>query len=256
MFKRDNYFIIAFEPITPYPSELKLSKYFNFSCCGEYPFITIGREYELIIEEQKVDKYGTSYSIISVPSLDEQDLHNLSRDEAFEIMMDITSSERIANNVLDAYPNFIELVLTEGIDAIDTKLIAGVGNAYLNAYVRNLTNKYKYYHIIKKLTEYKIDITDCKNLLAEFKDEDGIQEALKDKPYYVLIETLGRGFNVVDKLLMTIREDLVDSKQRCEAIMMDILRLNEQSGSTKLGGNTLWKYMKEEYNGSTIITIS
>lgn len=248
MFKRDNYYIIAFEPITPYPQELKLSTYFNFSCCGEYPFITIGREYVLEIEEQKTDRYGTSYSIISCPTLDEQDFHNLSRDEAFEIMMDVTSSERIANNVLEAYPNFIELVLTSGVDSIDTKLIKGVGTVYLNAYVRNLTNKYKYYHIIKKLTDYKIDISDCKSLLSEFKDEDGINKALKDKPYYVLIETLGRRFEIVDKLLMELKPELNDSKQRCEALMMSILRLNEQSGSTRLSGNTLWKYMKEEYN--------
>ena len=248
MFKKENYYIIAFEPITPYPNELKLSKYFNFSCCGEYPFITIGLEYDMIIEELKTDRYGTSYRIISVPSLDEQDLHNLSRDEAFEIMMDITSSERIANNILDVYPQFIEIVLTDGQDAIDTKLIRGVGNAYLSAYVRNITNKYKYYHIIKKLTDYKIDITDCKNLLAEFKDEQGIQKALKDKPYYVLIENLGRGFEQADKLLMEVRPELNDSKQRCEAVMIQVLKLNENQGSSRLNGNVLYKYIKSELN--------
>ena len=253
MFKKENYYIIAFEPITPYPSALKLSKYFNFSCCGEYPFITIGREYEMIIEELKTDRYGTSYRIISVPSLDEQDLHNLSREEALEIMMDITSSERIANNILDVYPQFLEIILTDGQDAIDTKLIKGVGAVYLTAYARNITNKYKYYHIIKKLTDYKIDITDCKNLLAEFKDEQGIQKALKDKPYYVLIENLGRKFEQVDKLLMEVRPELEDSKQRCEALMMVILRLNEESGSTRLSGNVLYRYMKEEYKVPTLL---
>ena len=253
MFKNGEYRIIAFDPITPYPSELSLSKYFSFTCCGEYPYIIIDKTYELEIEELKRDKYGVSYRIISVPSLDEQDLHNLSRDEAFEIMMDITSSERIANNILDAYPQFIEIVLTDGQDAIDTKLIKGVGNAYLSAYVRNITNKYKYYHIIKKLTDYKIDITDCKNLLAEFKDEQGIQKALKDKPYYVLIENLGRKFEQVDKMLMEIRPDLADSKQRCEALMMVILRLNEESGSTRLSGNVLYRYMKEEYKVPTLL---
>ena len=255
MFKKDGYYIIAFEPITPYPQELKLSKYFNFSCCGEYPYITIGREYEMIIEELKTDRYGTSYSILSVPSLDEQDLHNLSREEAMEIMQDITSSERIANSILDVYPQFIEIILTDGQDAIDTKLIKGVGNAYLSAYVRNITNKYKYYHIIKKLTDYKIDITDCKNLLSEFKDEQGIQKALKDKPYYVLIENLGRGFGQVDKLLMEVRPELNDSKQRCEALMMTILRLNEQSGSTRLSGNVLYRYMRDEYNTPQLLPL-
>lgn len=253
MFKKDGYYIIAFEPITPYPQELKLSKYFNFSCCGEYPYITIGREYEMVIEELKTDRYGTSYSILSVPSLDEQDLHNLTRDEAFEIMMDITSSERIANSILDAYPQFIEVILTSGQEAIDTKLIKGVGNAYLTAYARNIVNKYKYYHIVKKLTDYKIDITDCKNLLAEFKDEQGIQKALKDKPYYVLIETLNRGFDLVDKMLMELRPDLEDSKQRCEALMMVVLRLNEESGSTRLSGNVLYRYIRDEYKATNLL---
>ena len=252
-FKKENYYIIAFEPITPYPNELKLSKYFNFSCCGEYPYITIGKTYEMVIEELKVDRYGTSYKILSVPSLDEQDFHNLSRDEAMEIMLDITSSERIANNILDVYPQFLEIVLTDGQDAIDTKLIKGVGAVYLTAYARNITNKYKYYHIVKKLTEYKIDITDCKNLLAEFKDEDGIKEALKDKPYYVLIEVLSRKFDQVDKMLMEIRPDLEDSEQRCEALMMVVLRLNEESGSTRLGGNILYKYMRDEYDVPTLL---
>ena len=199
----------------------------------------------MIVEELKTDKYGTSYSILSVPSLDEQDLHNLSREDAFEIMMDITSSERIANNILDAYPQFIEVVLTNGQEAIDTKLISGVGNAYLSAYVRNITNKYKYYHIIKKLTDYKIDISDCKSLLTEFKDEDGIQEALKDKPYYVLIEVLSRGFDETDKSLIKLRPDLFDSKQRCEAVMLQVLKLNESQGSSRLNGNILYKYIKK-----------
>lgn len=255
MFKNGDFRIIAFNPITPYPSELALSKYFSFTCCGEIPYIIIDKEYELEIEELKRDKYGVSYKIIAIPSLDEQDLHNLSREEAMEIMRDITSSERIANNILDAYENFIEIILTEGQDAIDTNLIAGVGKCYLSAYARNIESKYKYYHIIKKLTDYKIDITDCKSLLSEFKDEQGIQKALKDKPYYVLIETLGRGFDQVDKLLMEIRPELEVSKQRCEALMMVILRINEQSGGTRLKGNVLYIYMRDEYNTPQLLPL-
>lgn len=255
LLNKNDYYVIAFEPITPYPSELKLSSYFNFSCCGNYPYITVGKTYELIIEELKTDRYGTSYKILSVPSLDEQDLSNLTREESMEIMLDITSSDRIANNILDAYENFIEIILTEGKEAIDTKLISGVGNAYLTAYSRNIVNKYKYYHIVKKLTDYKIDITDCKNLLAEFKDEQGIQKALKEKPYYVLIEVLERRFNLVDKMMMELRPDLSNSKQRCEAFMMVVLKLNEQSGSTKLGGNQLYRYMRDEYNCEELLPL-
>ena len=54
-------------------------------------------------------------------------------------------------------------------------------------------------------------------------------------------------------MLMELRPDLEDSKQRCEALMMVVLRLNEESGSTRLSGNVLYRYMRDEYKVPTLL---
>ena len=48
--------------------------------------------------------------------------------------------------------------------------------------------------------------------------------------------------------MKTIRPDLMDSDERCEAIVLDILRRNEEDASSRLNGNTCYRIMKDEYN--------
>lgn len=247
MFKNGDFRIIAFEPFTPFPEELKLSEYFTFSVKGEIPYISIGKEYDLEIELISYDKrYGGSYKILSVLNLEKLDLHDLTREESFKILMDCTSSEKIANNILDAYPNFIETVLMNGKEAINIKLIKGVGDAYLNAYVREITSKYKYYHIIQKFKDYKIDISDAKVLCDNYKDEFGIEKMIKDSPYKVLKE-LGRSFENSDKMIIELRPELKESEQRCAYLILSVLERNEYDGNSKLNANFLYNYILEEY---------
>lgn len=228
---------------------LKLNRYMSFTICGaNFPYLTEGKQYVLEIEPQENAKYPATYSVISCPSIDAIDLKNLKREEKMEILMDCTSSERIANNILDSYPDFIEIILTDGKEAIDTSKIHGVGQEYLKAYSRELLEKYKYYHILKKYSMYKVDVSDCKTLVDIYKDEQGINKAIRSNPYYVLIEVLGRGFEYADKMIIDYRKDLIESKERCEALIISVLRRNENDGSTRLSGSDLYYYVKEEYD--------
>jgi len=252
IFKNNTFRIIAWSPLHMY-NELKLSKYFTFTTKGETPFVTIGKEYEIEIEELATDNYGTSYKIISVPSMEEQDLHNLTIEQSKEILMDCTSSKRIADNIISAYPNFIELIMTKGKEFIDLKKIKGVGEAYLNAYTRELLDKYKYYSTIKKLKDYEINITDCKLLFQTYHKEEDIINEISKKPYYVLIEVLKRQFEYVDKQILELKPELKVSEQRCEALIISVLRRNEIDGSTRLNGNDLYYYINKEYDAKELI---
>ena len=247
IYKNGDFRIIACSPMQTY-RELKLSKYMNFSIKGSnIPYITIGKEYELEIEELSTDKYGTSYNVLSCPSIDNLDFHNLSREESFEILMDCTSSEGIVNNILDAITRYIEQVLEEGEESIDTSLIKGVGEAYNKAYCRNLLSKYKYYATMKKYQYYKLDVNDCKALFDKFTTDNKIDKAIIETPYMSLINVLQRSFNYSDKMIMEQRPELSSSEQRCEFCVLDILRRNEADGSTKLNGNIMYSVMKDEY---------
>ena len=248
IFHNNNYWIIAFIP-TESNRNIKLNEYDNFSCCGDIGYITMNKDYELEVEEGKVSKYGVSYNILSVPSMQMEDLSKLTYEEKFDILMECTSSERIAKNILASVPNYIELAVTKGADAIDTSKIKGVGTNYNQAYCRILIDKYKYYSFCmdSKRKQYKLSITDAKLLFDKWSTIEEIDKNLKENPYYCLIEICKYSFNKVDEFLMEIRPELEESDERVEALELEILRRNEVDGSTRLLGNVLCQVIKGDY---------
>lgn len=246
-FRNNDFYIWNWSPIGDY-GNLKLSSYMTFSSKGEDGYIVEGKEYDLEIEEISCDpRFGSCVKIISVPSMTEVDFKTLTEQESFEILMDCTSSEKIAHNILNAYPNFIEKILTEGQESIDLSLIHGVGTAYLNSYARTLTERYKYYSMLQNLKEYEVNTTDCKALINIFTDEATVIQALKDKPYMVLISVLNRTFEVADKLIMSIRPELKKSEERCAYLILSVLDQSESEGDTYTDANDLYFYILNEY---------
>lgn len=249
VFHRDNFYIISFAP-TESNRDIQLNQWGNFSCSGDIGYITVDKEYELVLEEGKVSKYGMSYVIKDVPSLKMENIADLSLAEKKDILMQATSSERIADNILSVYSDYIERVLTEGEESIDTKPIKGVGKAYHHAYCRILNEKFKYFHFIhnEHIKPYEITITEAKKLFDVWSNADEIIKQVENNPYYVLIEICGRSFERVDSLLKTVRADLIDSDVRCEAVVMDILKRNEEDSNSRLNGNVCYTIMRDEYN--------
>lgn len=246
-FKNGDFCIINWLPIGDF-NGLKLSPYLTFSSKGEDNYLVEGKEYDLEVEEISCDpKFGSCVKIVSVPSMSEIDFKNLSDEESFEILMDCTSSEKIAKNILDAYPNFIEKVLTEGQESIDLSLIHGVGKAYLNSYTRSLTEKYKYYSMLQKLKEYEINTSDCKVLISTYTNEENVIKELKSNPYKVLISVLKRTFENADKLIISIRPDLKNSEERCAYLILSVLEQSENEGDTYTDANDLYFYILNEY---------
>lgn len=240
IYSNGSYKILAFQPFPDYIKKVKTNKYGNISLVGELGFLSVDEQYELNIKEESTNNYGTSYSVVSCPSLTEINLDELSREESFKILTSFTTANQ-ANNILDAYPDFIAKVIKEGKDSIDVKKIYNVGESYLNAYVRELNEKYKYIHILNKYTDYQFNVSDCKKLYQEYYSNENVETALKETPYYVLIEVLGRSFESTDKLICSFRPELVESEQRCEAMIMDILHENEYQGSSRIKGSILWE---------------
>lgn len=253
LFHRDDYYILACTPLES-NREVKLNQYGGFTIVGNLPYLTVDHEYELEIVEGKATKYGLNYEVCSVPSLSKKDLGQLTDEEKFSIMKVATTSDRLAHTVLEQYPNFIEDVVTksdEELDKIiDLKKLKGIGTVYYNCYKRILREKYKYIFFIqgKEVKPYDLSLDDAKMLFKKWSDPNQIINELKQNPYFVLINICEKSFNKVDTLLKSIRSDLIDSDERCEAVVMDILARNQFDGNTRLNGNTCFHIMKDEYN--------
>lgn len=242
IFTREEFRIFACVPIQVY-KDLKVTKYNNFTIQGQLSFLNVDKEYEFILEEMK-SKYPCTYSVVEVPSIQ---LEDLTDENEFEILKEITTESQ-AKYIHDAYPNFIRLILDGKEDEINLNNIHNVGEYRFNAYKREINTKYKYYQIVQRLKDYKIDIIEAKTLFNTFNEQDKIEKKIKENPYYVLTEVLERNFNKADKLILELYPNLINSRIRCEALMIDILKRNEIDSNTRLNGNLLWQICKEDYN--------
>ena len=253
LFHKDDYYILSAVPIGDCKGVV-INSYGNFTLVGSLGFLTVNETYEMILSEGKATKYGLNYTVESVPSLEKKNLEDLSYDEKFKIMKTATGSDRLATNVLEAYPDFIYNVVMysdeELEDIIDIKNIYGVGKVYYKAMKRNLREKFTYFSFINReeLKKYNLSIDDSKSILREWCKAEEASENVENDPYYALIEVCGHSFVKTDSLLKSVRKDLVDSDQRCCAVVMDILHKNESEGNTRLNGNILYVVMRDDYN--------
>ena len=248
IYHNDNFYILALSPMKIYDN-LEITQYGTFTCKGELSMLTVGQEYDLVIEPISNDKYGTCYKVVDVPSLKVEDL---SDDDELEILRTITTNSQ-ADYVHKAYPNFIRLILNGEEDKIDIKNIYNVGETRLKVYKRLINEKFRYYYLMKQTKEYKISMSDCKLLLSKYKTIEECVKKINDTPYFILMEVLGRTFENIDKMILDIQPDLKVSKQRCEALIIGVLRRNEVDGSTRLYANDLFYYIKEEYDAKELL---
>lgn len=248
IYHNDNFYILALSPMKIYDN-LEITQYGTFTCKGELSMLTVGQEYDLVIEPISNDKYGTCYKVVDVPSLKVEDL---SDDDELEILRTITTNSQ-ADYVHKAYPNFIRLILSGEEDKINIRNIYNVGETRLKVYKRLINEKFRYYYLMKQTKEYKISMSDCKLLLSKYKTIEECVKKINNTPYFILMEVLGRTFENIDKMILDIQPNLKVSKQRCEALIIGVLRRNEVDGSTRLYANDLFYYIKEEYDAKELL---
>ena len=252
-FRKEDFTIFNWSPVMEkgtIPNQLQLSKYFTFSTKGCDGYLDEGKEYELELEEISCSpQWGSTCRIVSVPSMTEQDIASMSREEKFNILMQCTSSERIANNILDIYPDYIERVLNEGEESIDPKPVKGMGAKFHKAYCRQLLDKYKYFNIFNKFSNWGIDMIDARALSGRFGNEEEIRNAFEKDPYEVLIDVCGKKFLNVDQVILTQSPQFKETETRCAHLMLEVLAKNEEDTcSTRLYGNDLYCYIRDNLN--------
>lgn len=248
IYHNDNFYILALSPMQE-NKDLVISQYGTFTCKGELSMLTVGQDYELVLKEMNSDKYGISYKVIDVPSLNVDDLTD---DDEMQILRQITTDSQ-AEYVHKAYPNFIRLIINGEEDKIDINKIYNVGETRLKIYKRLINEKFRYYYLMKQTQPYEISMSDCKLLLNKYRTIEECVYRIESEPYYTLMEILGRTFEHIDKMILDIQPDLKVSEKRCEALIIGVLHRNEIDGSTRLYANDLFYYIKEEYDAKELL---
>ena len=218
-----------------------LNSYGNFSVKDPTLILVEGNEYELELTETEY-KGSKQYILKSIPSLMFESIDTISNEKELEILGNITTPTQ-AQNIHDAYPDFVKLILSGKQDKIDVSKIRNVGDVRFNIYVRELNEKYKYYHLMSEFKEYSLSLSDCKELCEAYNTIELCIKNLKNNPYTALIKVCKRGFKSVDKLIIAEHKEFKDNDERVEYLMLDVLNDNQFAGSTYMDANELGEYV-------------
>lgn len=224
-------------PSTNDLDKIHLNKYGNFTLKGNLSLLEVGEDYTIEVEE-KSGSYGYEYWLIGFPEIEDfdvSDVKEITDDQEAEMLKSFMTLSQ-AKYVHEAYPNFIRLVLMGEQDKIDYKNIHNVAEIRLKGYINKVNERFKYYKLHLDNPQYELSIGDCGTLCSTYSTIQESNLALATKPYEVLIDVLGRGFQEADRMICEYDNKWEDSEARCLYLTCYLLECNEEDGNTRING--------------------
>lgn len=224
-------------PSTNDLDKIHLNKYGNFTLKGNLSLLEVGEDYTVEVEE-KSGSYGYEYWLVGFPEIEDFDISDVKEitDEQEAEMLKSFMTPSQAKYVHEAYPNFIRLVLMGEQDKIDYKNIHNVAEIRLKGYINKVNERFKYYKLHLDNPQYELSMSDCGTLCSTYSTIQESNLALATKPYEVLIDVLGRGFQEADRMICEYDNKWEDSEQRCLYLTCYLLECNEEDGNTRING--------------------
>lgn len=193
---------------------------------GRMQELTVHGEY-LVKATFSVDKkYGEQYVVKSIYALVPQ-----TQEDQLLFLQSIVS-EKIAKNLIEAYPNIVNDVADGTIDTIDYSLVKGVQERTWTRIKDKIIQNYLISDIITLLQPLGVTFTMIKKLLEDEPNPSLLKKKLNDNPY-ILTKLDGLGFKRVDQLALKLKPELTESTERLVAYINYYFReLGEGSGHT------------------------
>ncbi len=243
----NGYRIIACETIDD-RSNIELNRYGNFTISGNnLASYKLGQPILLEIEPKENAKYQGEYKCLGYGGIKiEHETSNITIDPSQEraILLQFMSMGQ-ADNVLEAYPNFVEMVLNGRANEFDTNKIYNVGKVRIAEYIDKVKNNCDMIFFNKDCWAIGIDKeADIERIKQVFGKSNLFISAFQNKPYETLCDDLEFDFNKADRIVLKNFSFLEDSYERCKYFCIDMLKVNEQSGDTRINPNIISRYLK------------
>ncbi len=223
-------------------NELELNKYGDFTLSINQTTFAVGNTIHICAEKDELSKYPGSYKFVSYYN---QIGADISPETAKQIMCNfMTESQAIS--IIDAYPDFIRLILDDKTDEIDIKKIYGVGKHRLALYQRKIKEHCK--EIAYAPICYKWNIKDIRLVSGRFGSPQEFESAVNSAPYATLIDKCECSFTEADKTILKNNRELRSSEERCLYACLHELKQNELNGSTIMSTAELAHIIFDKYN--------
>lgn len=239
----DGYRVYSCQPVEAEKTdELELNKYGDFTLSINQTTFAVGNTIHICVEKDGLSKYPGSYKFVSYYN---QIGADISPETAKQIMCNfMTESQAIS--IIDAYPDFIRLILDDKTDEIDIKKIYGVGKHRLALYQRKIKEHCK--EIAYAPICYKWNIKDIRLVSGRFGSPQEFESAVNSAPYATLIDKCECSFTEADKTILKNNRELRSSEERCLYACLHELKQNELNGSTIMSTAELAHIIFDKYN--------
>lgn len=240
--------ILACKPLDN-KDEIKLNNYGNFTISG-YNLVSFKLDIPIIIEIEAKEnaKYEGEYNCLGYGGFRIEENGNITIPQKQEesILLQFMSSSQV-KNVLDAYPNFVEMVLNGHEDEFDIKKIFNVGKVRIVEYVEKIKKNCDVIFFDKDCWELGItNDADIEKVKKKYNKVDTFVERFKESPYETLCDSLEFSFSKADPIVLHNFPEYEDSRERCKYFCIDMLRVVENQGDTRINPNVIANYLKSE----------
>lgn len=194
---------------------------------GKMQKLYLGSEYNVTAKLEYNKKYDSwQYTPISIVA-------NMPKDYSAQLLfLKSMINETIAENLLRAYPNIVEDVVSGKCDVIDYDKVKGVREYTWNRIKEKIIDNYVVSDIIIMLQPLGVTYTMIKKLLQDTPNPSLLKEELEENPY-IMTRIHGLGFKRVDDLALKLKPELRCSMNRLVAFVNYHLRdIGEQNGHT------------------------
>ncbi len=197
-------------------------------CClvGKMQHLQVGATYNVKATYQVHKLYGGQYNPVSVYAVAPKDRNTQL------LFLESLIAPKIAENLLNAYPNIVNDVIDGNISEIDYSTVKGVGKATWKKIKNKITDNYLVSDIIVMLIPLGVTYTMIKKLLENEPNPVLLKQNLENNPY-ILTKIKGFGFKKVDGLSLKLKPELRTSIERLAAFIVFYLKeLGENEGHT------------------------
>ena len=151
-------------------------------------------------------------------------------------------TEQQAQNVHEAYPHFVAMILNGDEGGISHKHIYNVGPKLLPKYIQQIKAMHMEVQFISSASAWGIESSgDIQKISTRYDSVKDFDAAMAENPYAVLVDVLEWGFVKADKAICLRRPEFINSRERAEAASISILKSNEQDGNTRMTANALFE---------------
>lgn len=200
----------------------------KFTCClsGKMQNLQIGGKYLVKATYKKHPRYGHQYtpdSIFAIIPKTTEEQH---------ILLQSIISDRIATNLINAYPNIVEDVVNGKINDIDYSKVSGIGKLTWKKIKDKILENYIISDIIIALKPLGVTFQMIKTLLKAEPNPSLLKQQLQQNPY-IVCKIKGIGFKKADQFALQMKPELLNSTERLVAFVNYYLtELGESEGHT------------------------